>query len=508
MKLTRRETLAAGLASAAMPHAASAALPHAAAAAMRSTDVLAGHDAMGLAALVRARKVSPGELLDAAIARAEAHNPRFNFMAQRHYDYARGRIAAGLPQGPFTGVPWLLKDLNTYIAGELSEGGSRFYQGHRATVTSELVRRIERAGFTVFGKTTTPEFGLTATTENQLTGDTRNPWNPAHSAGGSSGGAAAAVAAGVLPAAHATDGGGSIRIPASCCGLFGLKPSRGRVPMGPLRTEGWGGLSTHHAVTRSVRDSAAILDATAGVEPGSRYGAPSPQASFLAQLGKNPGRLRIALMLRPLSGSPVDAQCREAAEAAARLCESLGHRIEEAAPRLDIGALSAASFALMAPAIAADIADRAKATGLNPAELLEPMTLAFAELGKSFSGIDVARANTTMQAGAVAVSQFMQRYDVILTPTLAAPPLELGRIGLSPGIGLQEWGQRVANYSPFAQLANWTGQPAMSVPLAMSREGLPIGVQFIARYGEEALLFRLAGQLERAAPWAARRPAI
>lgn len=465
-------------------------------------------DALGLAALVRARKVSATELLDAAIARAEALNPRFNFMAQRHYDFARAAIAAGLPQGPFTGVPWLLKDLNTYLAGELSENGSRFFRGNRPTVSSELVLRHQRAGFVIFGKTTSPEFGLTGTTENKLTGDTRNPWNPAHITGGSSGGAAAAVAAGVIPAAHATDGGGSIRIPASCCGLFGLKPSRGRVPMGPPRTEGWGGLSTHHAITRSVRDSAAILDATHGVEPGSRYGAPAPAEGFLAQVGKRPGKLRVALMLKPISGSPVDPQCLDAARAAARLCESLGHHVEEAGPQLDAAALGAASFATMGPAIAADIADRAKATGLNPADLLEPITLAFAEYGKTFSGMDMARANVTMQSAAITVARFMERFDVILSPTLAAPPLELGRINLSPGVGLDVWGQRAAVFSPFAQMANWTGQPAMSVPLGSSTDGLPIGVMFTGRYGEEALLLRLAAQLERAAPWAGRRPQL
>ncbi len=463
---------------------------------------------MGLAALVRASKISPSELLEAVISRAEALNPRFNFMAQRHYDFARAAIVKGLPQGAFTGVPWLLKDLNTYIVGELTEGGSRFYRGNRATVTSELAARHMRAGFVIFGKTTTPEFGLTATTESKLTGDTRNPWNPAHSSGGSSGGAAAAVAAGVIPAAHATDGGGSIRIPASCCGLFGLKPSRGRVPMGPLRTEGWGALSTHHAITRSVRDSAAILDVTHGVETGARYGAPAPTETFLAQVKKKPGKLRIALMLSPPAGSPLDESCSKAVRDAARLCESLGHHVEEAAPKLDIAALAFASFAIIGPSIAADVADRAKATGLDPKALLEPISWAFAEVGKSFSAMDMARANTTMQGAAITVGQFMQRYDVILSPTLAAPPLELGRIGLSPGIGMQEWGQRAAVYSPFAQLANWTGQPSMSVPLGQSDAGLPIGVMFTGRYGEEALLFRLAAQLERATPWTARRPAL
>lgn len=471
-------------------------------------DVIDSHDAMGLAALVKARKVSPSELLEASIARAEALNPRFNFIAQRHYDHARKAIAAGLPQGPFTGVPWLLKDLNTYLAGELTEGGSRFYKGYRASVTSTLASRIQAAGFVIFGKTTTPEYGLTGTTENKLTGDTRNPWNPAHISGGSSGGAAVAVASGVLPAAHATDGGGSIRIPAACCGLFGLKPSRGRVPAGPLKTEGWGGLSTHHAVTWSVRDSAAILDATHGVEPGSRYGAPTPDGSFLSQVTRSPGKLRIALMVDPFAHSPVDPECAEAARAAARLCESLGHHVSEAAPRLDVAALGFASFVLIGSAVAADIADRAKATGINPAETLEPITLAFAEYGKTFTAMDYHRANDILQNAAITLGQFMQQYDVILSPTLAAPPLKLGQINLSPDCDFQTWGQRAAVFSPFTQIANMTGQPGMSVPLAMSQGGLPIGVQFLGRYGEEALLLRLAGQLERAAPWAARRPKI
>ncbi|MCB2080143.1 MAG: amidase, partial [Novosphingobium sp.] len=464
---------------------------------------------LGLAELVRKREVSPSELLDAAIARAEEMNPRFNFMAQKHYDFAQKVIEAGLPEGPFTGVPWLLKDLYTYIEGELTEGGSRLYKGYRAKVTSELVKRHQAAGFVIFGKTTTPEYGLTGTTEGKLTGDTRNPWNPKHSSGGSSGGAAAAVAAGVIPAAHGSDGGGSIRIPSSCCGLFGLKPSRGRVPMGPLRTEGWGGFSTHHAITRSVRDSAAILDATHGVEPGSRYGAPSPHEGFLAQVGKAPGTLRIALMTKPIAGSPVDPECIAAVRSTAKLCEDLGHQVEEAGFELDAAKLGWASFAIMGPSIAADIADRAKLLGITPGpDVLEAITLGFAEYGKSFTGMDAARASNIMQEAAIAVAQFMADYDVILMPTLATPPIELGRISLSPDCSFEEWGQRAAVYTPFCQPANWTGQPAMSVPLGESASGLPIGSMFFGRYGDEATLLRLASQLEQAAPWADRRPEL
>ncbi|MBC2650222.1 amidase [Novosphingobium flavum] len=502
---TRREVIAGAAAGAA---AMATGTTGAARAAPATTGLLDAHDALGLADLVRRRKVSPAELIDAAIGRAEALNPRYNFMAQVLYDRARKAVSAGLPDGPFRGVPWLIKDLNTHIAGELSEGGSRFYKGNRAAVSSELVRRIEAAGFVIFGKTTTPEFGLTPTTENKLNGDTRNPWNPAHTTGGSSGGAAAAVAAGVLPAAHATDGGGSIRIPAACCGLFGLKPSRGRVPMGPGRTEGWGGLSAHHAVTRSVRDSAAILDATCGVEPGSRYGAPGPEGSFLAQVGKAPGALRIALMVTPFTGSPVDPAVAEATRAAARLCESLGHHVEEAAPTFDMAALGFASFAIIGASVAADVTDRAKATGLDPAQLLEPITQGFVEYGKRFTAMDYARANNTFQQAATTMAGFLTRYDVILCPTLAAPPLPLGRVNLTPDCDFETWGRRAAGFAPYTQIANFTGQPAMSLPLAMSPDGLPIGIQFLGRYGEEALLFRLAGQIERAAPWAGRRAPI
>ncbi len=472
-------------------------------------DVLDTHDSLGLAELVRMRKVSASELLEAAIARAEALNPQLNFMAQKHYDYARKAIAAGLPQGPFSGVPWLLKDLNTYIAGEVTENGSRLYKGQRASVTSELVRRIERAGFVIFGKTTTPEFGLTGTTESVLMGPTRNPWNRERIAGGSSGGAAAAVAAGVIPAAHATDGGGSIRIPASACGLFGLKPSRGRVPMGPLRTEGWGGMSVHHAVSRTVRDSAAILDTTHGVEPGSRYSAPTPERPFLQEVGRDPGKLRIALMLSPYSGAPVDPQVVKATKAAARLLESLGHHVEEAAPKIDMAAIGASSFALMASSVAADCVDRAKALGieLGP-DVLERTTLDFVAMGKSYTGMDFARGNNAYQAAAVTIAQFMERWDVILSPTLSAPPLPLGRIGLDTGRSMMDWGREVGTFTAFTGIYNGTGQPSMSLPLAMSQDGLPIGIMVTGRFGEEGLLFQLAGQVERAAPWAGRRAKV
>lgn len=500
--LSRREVVAGAAATA----VGASLTGHARAAA--PSDILQEHDALGLAQLVARKQVSPAELLELAIARAEALDPAYNFLARKHYDYAREAISRGLPQGPFTGVPWLIKDLSTYIAGTVTGQGSRYYKDAKATVTSELVRRHERAGLVVFAKTTTPEFGLTPTTESAATGATRNPWDRSRTSGGSSGGAAVAVAAGVVPAAHATDGGGSIRIPASCCGLFGLKPSRGRVPMGPSRTEGWGGMSVAHAITRTVRDSAALLDATHGIEPGSRYGAPSPERPFLEDVRTSPGKLRIALSVTPMSGTPVDPEVEAAVRAAARLCESLGHHVEEAAPKLDAGKLGRASFAIVSSSLAADLQAREAATGVAPGlDVLEPVTLAYYNIGLKTTGLEYARANNDLQEAAVTMAQFMDRYDVLLTPTLASPPLPLGILGLSP-VEMNDYFSAVSTFTPFTGIMNYTGQPSMSVPLGMSRAGLPIGVMFSGRYGAEGLLFRLAGQLERAAPWSGRRPPV
>ena len=501
MKLSRR-TVMAGVAASAASAVFTPALSKGRA---PITSELDAHDAMGLAEQVKAKQISPAELLDMAIARVEELNPRFNFMAQRHYDYARTTLNQKLPDGPFAGVPYLLTDLNTYIDGEISENGSRIYKGHRAAVTSILVERSQAAGFVIFGKTTTAEFGLNATTENKLNGDTLNPWKPGRSAGGASGGAAAAVALGIIPAAHAADG----RIPASCCGLFGLKPSRGRVPLGPHRTEGWGALAAPHAITRSVRDSAAILDATWGVEPGSRYGAPTPDGTFLSQLSRKPDPLRIALMLEPLSKKPVDPECIAAVRDAASLCERLGHIVEEASSGLDPADAHVSSFVSVSSSAAADIEDRAKALGITPGpDTLEAMTLAFIEHGRKFTAMDAARQNHKLQQVGIKIGQFFERYDIILSPTLATPPIKLGRLAFTAEDDFQSWGNRVSGFSPFCEIWSHTGQPSMSVPLGVSIDGLPVGVLFSGRYGEEAMLFRLAAQLEKAAPWNGRRAAI
>ena len=505
--LTRRTLLASGAAAAVMSAVPNVAAAKGAKMATDKDEILDQHDALGLAKLVREKSVNPTELLEMAISRAESSDSRFNFMAQKLYDYGRKAIASGLPKGPFHGVPLLVKDLHMHIQGERSGQGSRFYADYRPDFTSELVRRHQAAGFVIFGKTTTPEFGLTATTESVAYGMTRNPWNPGRIAGGSSGGAAAAVAAGVIPLAHASDGGGSIRIPASCCGLFGLKPSRGRIPMGPKRTEGWGGNSTNHAISRTVRDSAAMLDATHGVEIGSRYGAPTPEGSFLSQVSKDPGELRVALMLETPTGSPVDEECIAAARGAAKLLESLGHHITEKSPKIDAKALSMANFAVLSSALTADIEDRAKLTGIAASpEVLEKVTLIMMQYSKQFTAVDLARANNIYQETAISLGQFMTEYDIILSPTMAAPPVELGRLGLMPD-NFEKWGKETGDFTPWTGLFNASGQPSMSLPLAMSKDGLPIGVMMTGRYGDEAMLLQLAGQIERAAPWFDKRPA-
>lgn len=466
------------------------------------------YDALGLAGLVRAGQVSAVELLETAIAIAVRQDAKLNFLAQEMFDYGRARIAQGLPDGPFSGVPFLVKDLHTDIAGYRTGQGSRLYDGYVADVTSELVRRHEAAGLVIFGKTTTPEFGLTGTTESLAEGPTRNPWNLGHSSGGSSGGAASAVASGVVPLAHASDGGGSIRIPASACGLFGLKPSRGRVPMGPRRTEGWGGLSTNGALSRSVRDTAALLDATHGVEPGSRYSAPTPDGTFLSQVTRDPGSLRIALMLEPVSGAPVAPEVIEATRQAARLCEALGHKVEEASLKLDAQRIGEANFALTSTALAVEVDGRAAAAGIEVGpDVVEPITFGFYRYGKTVPGTAVAAANNTMQEIAVSVARFMVDYDVILSPVLATPPAPLGIYDLNKA-DFAAWGMAIGAYVPFTGLFNATGQPSMSVPLAMSASGLPMGALFTGRYGDEATLLRLAGQLEQAAPWFGRLPKI
>ena len=469
-------------------------------------------DGLGLAALVKRREVSPGELLDAALARAAARNPAINALCGMNEPAARAAIAAGLPSGPFEGVPFLLKDITAAAVGFPMSHGSRFFAGDTSDVDSEVVARHRRSGLVIFGRTTTPEMAISPSTEARRYGDpTRNPWDPARSTGGSSGGAAAAVAAGIVPMAHATDGAGSIRIPAACCGLFGLKLTRGRTPAGPLAGEAWGGLSGNHVISRSVRDSAAALDATHGADLGAPYYAPPAPASFLDEAMRPPGALRIAFMATTLDGAAIHLEVAAAAENAARLCESLGHVVTEARPALRTEEMLVPLLKVVACGTAMAIERRIKALGREPgADDLEPVTRGALEVGRRTSGAEYLIALATLHALGRRVARFFADHDVLLMPVLAEPPAKLGRFAMTnPDFMDYRLGPNgIAPYSPFTPLANMSGQPAATVPLAWSKDGLPIGLQFVGRFGDEATLLRLAAQLEQARPWAGTRPKL
>jgi Asp-tRNA(Asn)/Glu-tRNA(Gln) amidotransferase A subunit family amidase len=465
-------------------------------------------DALGLAALVRSGEVRADELLDEALRRVDQRNPAVNALTTVFEARARAQIAAGLPTGPLAGVPFLLKDLATDLAGEVTTNGSRFFRDSVATETSFIVERYLAAGLVVFGKTTTPELGLNASTEPVLTGPTRNPWDLQRSAGGSSGGAGAAVAAGIVPAAHATDGGGSIRIPASCNGLFGLKPSRGRTPSGPPEGDKWNGLSVGHAVTRTVRDSAALLDAVSGPTAGEPYASPAvPTGGFLQAMYDDPGTLRIGVARAGRPGVGVDADCLVAVDRAAALLEELGHHVEEVTLPLDWAQLLAATSTIVSCHVAATIADRAAAVGRAPGpEDLEAMARMQLALAEQRRGVDYVEAVRTIQRAGRAMGRLLTDVDLVLTPTLGTVPLPLGELDADTD-DIASFGARAGRVAQFLGVANATGQPAMSVPLHWTDDGLPVGVQFLGRLGAEAMLLALAHRLEEAAPWRDRRPA-
>ncbi len=467
------------------------------------------YDAVGLAQLVRRGDADPLELLDYAIQSAEAVNPELNFMAVRLYEHARQRIAKGLPEGPLAGVPYLLKDLGLHLEGTRTTSGSRLFRDFTSSFTSTLVHRCQRAGLVIFGRTTTPEFGGSVTTESLLFGATRNPWNTNLSSGGSSGGAAAAVAAGVLPAAHATDGGGSIRIPASCCGLFGLKTSRGRTPLGPSPLEVNAGLSVGHAITRTVRDSAALLDATQGLEPGATNGPPPPKRPYLEETKRSPGRLRIAVPAsygNAENAIPLHPDCLAALRDATDLCSELGHEIVQM-PALDIPVqkIAAAAGAILSVSALSTVqaVEQRRGQPVSAAEL-EPLTLLRVEGGRKINGAQYLAARRQLEQTMVQAAHFMRDFDIVLTPTLAAPPPPLGYLDL--GQNAEDFARRVLPFVIFTTLYNITGQPAMSVPLYWNADQVPIGTMFAARFGDEATLFRFGAQLEKARPWRDRRP--
>ncbi len=464
-----------------------------------------GRDATALAERVAVGDITADELLDIALGRAEAVNSRINALTLRHDALARRAIADGLPAGPFRGVPFLLKDLYALLAGTPLTNGSRLTPPVPAPYDNTLVGRFKSAGLVIFGKTASPEFGVNISTEPLLHGACRNPFDLTRSAGGSSGGAAAAVAAGIVPMAHATDGGGSIRIPAASCGLVGLKPSRARNPIGPDVGEGWNGLAGGHVITRTVRDTARMLDALAGPEPGDPYACPPPRRPFANELGGEGPRLKIALVRKTPFDTPLDPQCLAAVDDTAGICGDLGHRIEEAELSFVGEDVAWAMLTIVSTNLATDLGAWRQRLGIDPASACENVTLALAERGAKHSGVEVQRAIRIVQALARGFGRFFERYDLLLVPSLAGPPPTLGLFDQND-TDLDRHLALVSAHIPFMPLANMSGCPAMTLPLHQSSENLPLGSMFMAPFGGEAELIRLAGELEQAKPWFERVP--
>ena len=488
------------------------------------------HDATGLAALVRAREVTPLELIEVAVEQLERVNPEINAVVYRMDDEARALASSVDRDAVFAGVPFLAKDLGSNYAGHPTSGGSRVAAGLVAEEDTELVRRLRTTGVSVLGKTSTPEFGLLPYTEPELWGPCRNPWSLDRTPGGSSGGSAAAVAAGIVPMAGGGDGAGSIRIPASCCGLFGLKPSRGRIPPGPRDAEPWQGCVTEHVLTRSVRDSAAMLDATHGPEAGSPYRIAPPGRPFAEEVEAAPGRLRIAWTTVPWLGSTdPHPDCMEAVADAVRLLERLGHRVTEATPRFDGRAFAQAFMYMVVGEVGADFEDLLQDLGRPPRRgEVETLTWALDLVAKTVSAKDLASSLRLLERSGKVVGRFFANYDILVTPTVATPPPRIGelvpgrieqlQLGLMSALGsgtlinatrtLDRIADGAFEFLPWTPVFNISGQPAMSVPLHWNAAGLPVGVHFAARTGDEAMLLRLAGQLERERPWFDRVPHV
>ncbi len=464
-------------------------------------------DATALAELVRSGEVSALELVDDAIRRCEQVNGTLNAVITDMFDHARAQACTPPTDAPFCGVPFLMKDFAAEIAGVPFYEGSRFLDGYTPRENSVIYDRFCRAGLITIGKTNLPEFAIGVTTEPVLFGATHNPWDPARTPGGSSGGAAAAVAARVVPMAHGNDVGGSIRIPASACGLVGLKPSRGRATLAPHYGDILAGYFVELGLTRSVRDCAGLLDAIAGPAVGEPYLAPAPAGAYRAEVGRSPGRLRIGYSTVTPLGDPLDPECVAAIEKTAALCASLGHEVVQAAPQFDAMELWTKYTTLLASLVAWAIADWARRVDREPApEYFEPFVWAFAERGRALGAADYLLAMQDVQTQIRALSAFYETHDLWLTTTLGQPPVELGTLVYSGDPF--ELRRRMAKFSPYTYLTNATGQPAISLPLHVSATGLPIGLHFTARMGREDVLIRLAAQLEQASPWAARKPEI
>ena len=458
------------------------------------------YDALGLSELLKKKEVSAKELLEEAIFLTETLDPLINAVPQKHFELAKAQAETDL-KGPFFGVPFLLKDLHSSLEGTITSDGSRSSAKNVADFTDTLTQRCLDSGLVIFGKTNSPEFGLTVTTEPVLFGPTRNPWNLNHSAGGSSGGAAAAVAAGIIPMAQATDGGGSIRIPASCCGLVGLKPTRARTPRGPKVFEGWAGQSIAHCVSISVRDSALLLDATSGPEIGSPYHAPYQKDSFLSSLEKNPKNLKIAYIV-PESIS-IDAEVKDVMTKTFSLLESLGHSVESKSIDLPTDEIMTTIAAVISSSLANKIDEMEKQIGKNlDNTMLENVTLQMQKNGKEVLAKDYIQAVKTNHKIGYEVEKMFLDYDILLSPVLAKPPVEIGNIDLNT-TDFADYAEKLSTYTPFTGIFNQSGHPSISLPLYRTPKNLPVGTMLTASFGNESLLFGLARQLEVAEPWEA-----
>ena len=487
------------------------------------------YDGLGLAELVKNKEISAAEICEEAIIRIERVNPALNAVITTMYDLAREAVQKNLPDGSLRGVPFLLKDILGDFAGVPQTMGSKALKNYIPAQDSELVRRYKKAGLVILGKTNTPEFGLKGITEPELHGPTRNPWNTEYTPGGSSGGSAAAVAGGMVPMAYANDGAGSIRIPAACCGLFGLKVTRGRTPNGPNHGRTWQGAIVEHVISRSVRDSAAILDATQGPDIGAPYILPPPEQPYLYETQQDPEPLRIAFDAQSPIDTEVHPECIQAVEHTVGLLEELGHEVEEARPQVNGQALAKGLIILYSGEVAAILDDLVPLLGrkAKPSDV-ESITWTLGLLGRTYSAGRIVRAKREWELAARIMGRFHETYDIYMTPTLAYPPVRIGELDPKPierallkvinafGLGrfllatgaIDKLAVQNLSKTPFTPLANFTGQPAMSVPLHWTLDGLPCGMHFMGRYGDEATLFQLAAQLEKAQPWFDRRPAV
>ncbi len=466
------------------------------------------YDALGLASLVRKQEVQAIELAELAFKAIGELNPELNGVLEI-FEYPLDNLDSGcVNDAPFAGVPFLIKDLILHQQGRKNEMGSRLCKDMIAPHDTDLATKFKEAGLVTLGRTATPEMGFCTTTESLLNGPTRNPWNTDMMPGGSSGGSAAMVASGVVPVAHANDGGGSIRIPAACCGLVGLKPSRGRTPIGPDAGEGLNGLGIEHVVTRSLRDCAAILEATEGPMSGDPYAIIRPEKSYLSELDQKCAPLKIGFTSKAWSGVHVDAEIAEKTKRAALLCADLGHHVEEASPLFDYDNFQEATITFWCANIAAWVSQIAEMTGQNPTgDILEATTLACYEYGLGLKATDMVNAFAIMNMTSRQTAGFFEKYDILITPTTALLPQKIGTYNANdPTLGAHGWTDHIFSFAPFTALFNMTGQPAISLPLSMSATGLPIGTQFIGGAGREDVLFRLSSQLEQAAPWVARHP--